>query len=112
MKKEVFVVLLFLAMLLSGCTEPIADDAQEVKEGAEQEQPVKEEIAGPDESIIEEDQAIEEVAEKSESPGERDAPRWGYGSSAIEGNYADSDFVDLGNGKYRMYYAIEPEVPG
>ena len=35
-----------------------------------------------------------------------------YGGPAIEGNYADSDFVDLGNGKYRMYYAIEPEVPG
>ena len=112
MKKEVFVVLLFLAMLLSGCTEPIADDAQEVKEGAEQEQPVKEEIAGPDESIIEEDQAIEEVGEKSESPWERDAPQWAYSGPAIEGNYADSDFVDLGNGKYRMYYAIEPEVPG
>ena len=39
-------------------------------------------------------------------------PAWQLGGIAIEGNYADSDFVDLGNGKYRMYYAIEPEVPG
>lgn len=39
-------------------------------------------------------------------------PQWVYAGQAIAGNYADSDFVDIGNGKYRMYYAIEPEVPG
>lgn len=45
---------------------------------------------------------------------------WKEKGVAIAGNYADADVVDLGNGpstgsgraKYRMYYAIEPEVKG
>src|SRR3989344_4534523 len=49
--------------------------------------------------------AVPEVQEPTEKT-------WVYRGSAIEGNYADSDFVYLDNGKYRMYYAIEPEVPG
>lgn len=37
---------------------------------------------------------------------------WNNGKSAISGKYADADIVDLGNGKYRMYYSEEPEVQG
>lgn len=37
---------------------------------------------------------------------------WQTGAVAISGNYADADAVNLGNGKYRMYYSIEPEVTG
>lgn len=32
--------------------------------------------------------------------------------AAVEGNFADADVVKLPNGKYRMYYAIQPEVQG
>lgn len=39
-------------------------------------------------------------------------PVWKYGNAAIAGTYADAEIVDLGNGRYRMYYSIEPEVPG
>src|SRR3989304_3950755 len=36
---------------------------------------------------------------------------WREKDVAISGQYADAEVVDLGDGKYRMYYSIEPEVP-
>jgi len=38
--------------------------------------------------------------------------KWQEKGVAISGQYADAEVVDLGNGQYRMYYSIEPEVPG
>ncbi len=37
---------------------------------------------------------------------------WKEGGGAVSGKYADADVVDLGNGKFRMYYSVEPEVAG
>src|SRR3989344_7186129 len=37
---------------------------------------------------------------------------WQSGGQAVAGNYADADAVNLGGGKYRLYYSIEPEVTG
>lgn len=37
---------------------------------------------------------------------------WQEGGVAVEGKYADAEVVDLGEGQFRMYYAVEPEVPG
>lgn len=37
---------------------------------------------------------------------------WQVGGFAIKGNYADADLVKLADSSYRMYYSIEPEVPG
>lgn len=37
---------------------------------------------------------------------------WQKGDLAISGNYADADVVALGDGRYRIYYSLEPEVPG
>jgi hypothetical protein len=37
---------------------------------------------------------------------------WKEIGSAIPGQYADADVVELGNGNFRMYYSVEPEVPG
>ena len=37
---------------------------------------------------------------------------WVFGGIAIPGTYADAEIVELENGVYRMYYSIEPEVPG
>lgn len=36
---------------------------------------------------------------------------WQEGQVAVAGNFADADVVDLGDGQFRMYYSIEPEVP-
>lgn len=38
--------------------------------------------------------------------------RWQEKGVVITGQYADAEVVDLGNGQYRMYFAVEPEVPG
>lgn len=37
---------------------------------------------------------------------------WQTGELAIPGNYADADAVALGDGRYRLYYSLEPEQPG
>lgn len=37
---------------------------------------------------------------------------WQEKGVAVAGQYADADIVDLGNGQYRLYYAVEPEVSG
>lgn len=37
---------------------------------------------------------------------------WKEVGSAVPGQFADADVVDVGNGKLRMYYSVEPEVPG
>ena len=88
MKKEILVILFIFSILIFGCVKSSPEIKDEVI-------PVSE---------------VEIVEQQSEST--ENMPTWVYGGPAIEGNYADSDFVDLGNGKYRMYYAIEPEVPG
>lgn len=36
---------------------------------------------------------------------------WQESGVAISGRFADAEVVDLGNGQYRMYYSVEPEVP-
>ena len=51
-------------------------------------------------------QKINTAAEVSKSS------TWQTGELVIGGNFADADVVDLGGGQYRMYYSIEPEVPG
>ena len=37
---------------------------------------------------------------------------WTEKGIAIAGKYADADVVDIGGGKFRMYYSAEPETPG
>ncbi|MBF8249900.1 MAG: hypothetical protein HW400_501 [Candidatus Levybacteria bacterium] len=37
---------------------------------------------------------------------------WTETGVAIAGRYADADVIDLGNGKFRLYYSAEPETPG
>src|SRR3989338_6973038 len=112
-KKVALLILLILLMSIYGCIAPVTGDSKDVQEkvGEGDIETAEEENSEPQGGpiIIEEEipKEAESAAEESES-----APRWVYGGNAIEGNYADSDFVDLGDGKYRMYYATEPEVPG
>jgi len=37
--------------------------------------------------------------------------KWQEIGVVVAGQYADAEVVDLGNGQFRMYYSIEPEVP-
>ena len=37
---------------------------------------------------------------------------WQLEGIAVSGNYADPEIVDLKDGRFRLYYAIEPDVPG
>ena len=51
--------------------------------------------------------------EESEELEEPEEEEWVLEDGVrIAGNYADADIVDLGNGNYRMYYSLEPEVEG
>lgn len=38
--------------------------------------------------------------------------QWAKDKLVIPGTYADADVVDIGDGKLRMYYSLEPEAPG
>ena len=104
MQKRVFAFLMIFAMFSYGCAQPAPEANGDVQEEV-QEQPAPDE--GEQAIIVPE----EEVTKPQEEPIEK-SPTWEYGGPAIGGNYDDSDFVELGSGKYRMYYAIEPEVPG
>ncbi len=97
MKKIIWA--LVILMLIAGCAEKIEKAAEENPE----QQP----------SLIQEE-AAEEITEQEETkePEKTEVPSWKEGSAAIAGKYADADIIDLGNGKYRMYYSLEPEVSG
>ncbi len=38
--------------------------------------------------------------------------KWQAAGVAIAGSWADAEVIDIGGGKWRMYYSVEPEVPG
>ncbi len=55
------------------------------------------------------------TAKESSSKAEKTVEKvsiWKEKGVAIAGQYADAEVVDLGSGKYRMYYSVEPEVAG
>ena len=97
MKKEVRLLFILPIIFLFACQSP-----------SEQSTLVPEPEASPQQETVSPEQPVNEAQDE---PIE-EVSTWKYGGSAIEGNYADSDFVELGEGQYRMYYAIEPEVPG
>jgi len=41
-----------------------------------------------------------------------EAKEWTEGDFAVAGTYADADVVQISEGQWRMYYAIQPEVQG
>ncbi|HIH13454.1 TPA: hypothetical protein HA242_07060 [Candidatus Woesearchaeota archaeon] len=116
MKRGVILILILLIVFSYGCGKPspgidggISEMPEEPEQAAVQKQPAAE--IEEQEMIVPEEEPVKEIAEPPAAPIEK-VPAWTYGGQAIAGNYADSDFVGLGDGKYRMYYAIEPEVPG
>jgi len=115
MRKEAFFFILSIAIVMSGCaTESdesniIQDDveqfdAQDKATGEVKEQniPAEPETADPlDDSNADEEEDSQETSEQ-----------WESGKLVIPGNFADADIVKLSDGTYRIYYGIEPEVPG
>ncbi|MBI4440401.1 hypothetical protein HY638_05500 [Candidatus Woesearchaeota archaeon] len=99
MRKIIFLAIIFV--LIIGCSgKPEKSFVGEtIEEGAVRtEEPIK---ATP-----------EEIKENSEKEPVEHVPVWKNAGVAISGKYADADIVDVGGGKYRMYYSEEPEVPG
>ena len=106
MKRVMFVLVLLI--IVAGCAAPEMDELQKVKqseplENVQEVTPLEQNTESN--TIVADEKANSETIVESK-------PQWTYGGLAIGGNYADSDFVELGDGTYRMYYAIEPEVPG
>src|SRR3989344_1940841 len=110
MKRLVMVFLVIVLLFSYGCFNTNSDrnEPPNLPEPAQIQEPSPE-IS--EETIVEPDGTTDSIISQQEDLVE-ERPQWVYGGSTIAGNYADSDFVDLGNGNYRMYYAIEPEVPG
>lgn len=52
-----------------------------------------------------------EEGQPATSESSKVAATWQEKGVAISGQYADADVVDIGGGKFRMYYSVEPEVP-
>ncbi len=108
MKKRVILFLILLITLSYGCTQ--AEVKEEMQEAGElSEMDTKPLVADEPAEILEEG-AAEETS--MEPPEELKKPSWAYEGITLPGNYADSDILKLDDGKYRMYYALEPEVPG
>src|SRR3989344_13670 len=47
-----------------------------------------------------------------EQAPEENSPVWAEAEIVIPGNFADPDVVKISDSSYRIYYGIEPEVPG
>ncbi|MBI2546390.1 hypothetical protein HYV81_04375 [Candidatus Woesearchaeota archaeon] len=86
---------------------------------AQQDRPTENAIQPPARQQIEQQP---ETEENIQVPPEQTLPppqpvrqqqqSWQPGGIAIQGTYADAEIAELGDGNYRMYYSIEPEVPG
>ncbi len=105
------VAVLLLAAISSGCSgvrEPASEPPQEVpSQNAAPLQSGQESMDTPmpPQSKPSEPETVPEAPLQKSSA-------WVYGGQAIAGTYADADIVELEEGKYRMYFSIEPEVPG
>ncbi|MBI2008993.1 hypothetical protein HYS84_01105 [Candidatus Saccharibacteria bacterium] len=58
------------------------------------------------------DKNASQTTTPSVSAPSQNSQAWQSGGVAVAGNYADADVVDLGDGRYRLYYSLEPEVDG
>ena len=92
MKK--IILILMLLIFITGCAEA------EIKKTIPEQTPVN-----IDKDTINKETEKEQV--KTEAPK---IAAWKAGGAAIPGKYADVDIVDIGNGKYRLYYSAEPEI--
>ncbi len=66
----------------------------------------------PKNSSVTSNQVTTPTKESAPAETSQVEPKWQDKGVAVSGQFADADVVNLGNGKYRLYFAIEPEVPG
>jgi len=106
--KKIIFALLVLLILIIGCAKQTEKPLQQSSPGE----------VNPTQDIPKEAQNVplppsqpeeEKIKEEEQQPK---TPIWKDGGVAIAGKYADADIIQLDNGKYRMYYSAEPEIPG
>lgn len=99
MNKIIFLIILIV--LIGGCSK-ISEKNLKNSPLTEEETIITEPIKNTSGDIKEE--LIKEPFEQ--------VPIWKNIGTAISGNYADAEIIELENGVYRMYYSLEPEVQG
>ncbi|MBS3152493.1 hypothetical protein J4230_03735 [Candidatus Woesearchaeota archaeon] len=93
-RKLLILFLLFILIVIGGCTS---------KQESSPEKPVqqRETVQQPE---------AEDIMQRKQPMQSQQS--WQPKGIAIEGTYADAEIVELEDGAYRIYYSIEPEVPG
>ncbi len=91
-------LLLIIAIVLAGCVSKEKAETQPIQKQPEAQVP----------------QEVQPPLPPPPPQPSQELPQsgWKLGGIAISGTYADAEIVDLGNGQYRLYYSVEPEVPG
>lgn len=111
MKKIIFVLLFVILIFVIGCAEK--EQIEKPSFAPQQEPPreqgiAKQSIPPPSEP----NRLPTEEGVVKEKEQEQKTPIWKENGAAISGKYADADVIALDNGKHRMYYSAEPEIPG
>ncbi len=96
---------MFIFIFLIGCT---ATEQRETWSAPQRELPEEQNVLPPAEPEV---LSVEEeiITERETKPG---LSQWKELGVALPGKYADADIIALDDGRYRMYYSAEPEVPG
>jgi len=96
------ILILILLIFVIGCAKQGTLDNESLKTNNQE--------PGKQQAMTEESIDKEIIPQEAEQI--KQAIAWKEKGAAIPGKYADADIIALGNGKYRMYYSAEPEIPG
>ncbi len=104
-------VVLFAFIFVSGCVGPQEqpDKSYTVASPEPQKKTTSNEAVKTidvDTNPVEPPPSEKEIPAKNQSTSE-----WNVGGIAVPGKYADANVIYLGDGKYRLYFAAEPEIP-
>lgn len=105
MRANILIVLFLGTILLVGCETQVSEIGQ--NKGLVQ-------IPKDEEKRIlpKHEDVLKNTPLQEQPPQQEMQSSWKFGGIAIAGNYADAEVIELGDGDYRMYYSIEPEVQG
>ena len=106
--KKIILLLLILSIFIVSCTK----SAQQPLDPTEPANPPIAAESMPSSQEISEQSTPPSPKLEQQQPKQPPQLTWKLGEVAIAGTYADAEIVELGNDNYRMYYSIEPEVPG
>ena len=108
--KKIILILLILSIFIVSCTKS-AQQPLDYQPTEPMNPPIVAEST-PSSQKIPKQSAPSLPMQEQQQPKPAPQPLWKLGGLAIAGKYADADVVDLGNGMFRMYYSLEPEVAG